>query len=149
MTDAVRRKTPLKMHLGSIGLIAGVAIGVGAVLWRRQMTSEMPAYIWSVPAALGAMGQLIRSAAVGLFQGKSFTDAVGADETTKTSPVVIGLAAALFVPLWAGSVAMLISSMAPSATVERLVAWSVIALFLTALVAGLVREFRKPGSPKR
>ena len=144
-TPAAAAPSKLRFVAGVIAFGAGAAFAAGAFLWRRKVAEldDAPAFIALAGAALGSLGSLLVQVAYGLMAGKSLQQAAGVDESRKSSKVTLVMAGLLFVPLWAASLAMVVTSIAPGTSMQRLMVWSLIAAFLTLLVFGLVREWRR------
>lgn len=124
-----------------IAFVAGaaVAVVVGAMKDVLQ-EADSPQYLVLAVGAFGLAGTQLRSIARALYVGSS---SAGLDERRKSSPFLLVLAASLMGLLLAGSLTIFIESFAPSASLRRMVVGGAAVAFSSAVLAAIVREFRR------
>jgi hypothetical protein len=93
-----------------------------------------------LPGIFGTLGALLRSVGKTMWKGR----VSGLDEKgRKTSSVVLLLAGFLFVPLWLLALGLTYDALSPKESMDPLAACAACAAFSSALVLGIVREWRR------
>lgn len=135
---------PLRLIGGAVVFLVGALVTVAGGLTRDvAVEGNQPRFIALAALAVGSLGLVVVNIGLGLMQGKNITEAVGIDESRRTSRVTLVAAGLLFVPLWLAGLGLTAQRFLSGDDMLSAAVSAAMTAFLSVLVWALVRAWKR------